>query len=268
MNLHKTSKIAIGQPVFERAWCLPLWFKCLEAQGIPKENITLCFAYSPGSDGTLEVLKYYGQEYGDLRIYEYDLPSFSDRDNLARFVTLSQLRNALLAMVRETEVDYFLSWDNDILFQPDSMHWLFDTIQEHGADAVGASIDMGGRNELMGYPSLMHFPDESSQIAYRKPWDTYPKDGPFEADAIMAVKLMTREVVDNSQYRWDTVGEDIGWCHSLAEQGYSRYLDPRCKGIHMYDKAMSIETMRKFSTLQYPEILPKLDHWYNLGESA
>ena len=269
MNKNATlasSKIAIGQPVFERAWCLPLWFDCLERQGIPKENITLCFAYSPGYDGTLEVLKHYGQEYGDLRIYEYDLPTFSGRDDFSRFTTLSQLRNALLGMVKETDAEYFLSWDNDILFPKNSMQWMFKTLQEKNAGAVGALIDMGGRDHIMGHPSVMHFPQALGEIAYRRPWSEYPHNEAFEAEIIMAVKLMTREVLENSQYRWDPAGEDIGWCYSLEEQNHSRWLEPRAHGIHLYDKATSIETMKAFKNLEYDELFSKLTYWYNQGE--
>lgn len=261
-------KIAIGQPVFERAWCLPLWFQCLEQQGIPKENITLCFAYSPSYDGTLEALKYYGESYGDLRIYEYDLPTFPGREDMSRFTTLSQLRNGLLSMVRETDVDYFISWDNDILFQPDSIHWMFDTLEEKQAGAVGASIDMGGRDDFMQHPSIMHFPEAVGEISYRKPWEEYSHTEPTQADIIMAVKLMSREVVDNCEYRWDKAGEDIGWCYSLQEQGYSRWFEPRTHGIHLYDKQLAIHTMKKFKTLEYPEILSKLKYWYNQGEPS
>ena len=261
----QTAKIAIGQPVFERAWCLPRWFECLERQGIPKENITLCFAYSPGSDGTLEVLKYYGEAYGDLRIYEYDLPTFPNRDDMSRFTTLSQLRNALLGMVKETDCEYFLSWDNDIMFPENSMHWMFDTMKEKEADAVGALIDMGGRDEAMGHPSVMHFPQAQGELAWRRPWDQYPSSAPFEADVIMAVKLMNRRTIENSQYRWDPSGEDIGWSYSLQEKGYSRWLEPRTHGYHLYDKLLSIETLKEHRHLDYNDLLPKLKYWYNRG---
>ena len=129
-------------------------------------------------------------------------------------------------------------------------------------------MDMGGRNDLMHHPSVMHFSGDPSTPAYRRAWSEYPHDEAFQADGIMAVKLMNREVIDTSQYRWDMVGEDLGWCHSLEELGHSRWLEPRTHGVHMYSKPHAIEVMKKFKDLSYPEIYPKLTYWYNDGEAA
>lgn len=261
MNGNKTNlknregvKLAIGMPVFERAWCLPLWFDCLEAQDlVPKEDITLCFAYSKSYDGTYDILRYRGDEYGDLLIYQYDLPTYSSRENMARFNELAALRNALLDMVKETDADYFLSWDNDILFPPRALQHLFID-----KDAVGACIDMGGIDEEMGHPSVMHFPQHEMEVAYRRPWSEYKQDEPFQCDIIMAVKLMKKKVYSNTRYRWDAVGEDIGWCHDCEEKGYERWLQPLARGYHLYDKTLNIEIMKQYSELEYPEILEPL----------
>lgn len=252
-------KLAVGMPVFQRAWCLPLWFDSLAAQELaPKEDITLCFAYSEGDDETHDILMERGNEYGNLMIYEFDqLPKYPDRMDMSRFTTLAQLRNALLDMVRETKADYFLSWDNDILFEPRALQNLFID-----KDAVGALIDMGGIDAQMKHPSVMHFPDAPGEVAYRRPWEEYPHSTPFQCDVIMAVKLMKKEVYENTEYRWDAVGEDIGWCHSAHEQGYERWLQPEARGIHLYDKDATLFILEKYEEQKYPEILEELRYWY------
>lgn len=250
-------KLAVGMPVFQREWCLPLWFDSLEAQNLaPKEDITLCFAYSKGTDRTHDILMERGNDYGNLMIYQYDVQSFPNREDMSRFTVLAQLRNALLGMVKETDADYFLSWDNDIIFEPDVLKSLFI-----GEPAVGALVDMGGRDGLMHHPSVMHFPQAVGEIAFRRPWNEYPHDKPFKADVIMAVKLMTKEVYSNTEYKWDVCGEDIGWSLNCAEKGYDRWLQPLARGIHLYDKDRAVEIMQN-SNAKYPEILDLLSRWY------
>lgn len=255
-------KLAIGCPTFERAWCLPLWFDCLAAQTTLLKlfkEISLCFAYSTSLDGTWDILENRGSKYAELRIYQFDLQTHSDRD-LNRLPILAQLRNGLLEMVRETEADYFLSWDDDILFPPNTVHRLTEYMSTDRA--VGALIDMGGNDQAMGHPSVMHFPQAPGEIAYRKPFNEYDWSTAFECDIIMAVKLMGKDVYMNSQYEWDPVGEDIGWSRNAHGKGYKKFIHPKVRGIHLYDKDISLEVLRKFSGVGYPEIMGPLSRWY------
>lgn len=254
-------KLAIGCPTFQRAWCLPLWFDCLAAQHLDEiaDEISLCFAYSKSYDGTYDVLQSRGSDYSELRIYQYDLATYSNRD-LNRLPVLAQLRNALLEMVRETDADYFLSWDDDVLFKPDSVARLFDTVYKD--TAVGALIDMGGNDKFMGHPSVMHFPQALGELAYRRPFQEYDWSDQFQCDIIMAVKLMGKEVYQNTQYTWDPVGEDIAWSLDAAAKGYQRSINPDVRGIHVYDKDIAIEIMKAFPRLEYPEILGPLSRWW------
>lgn len=255
------TELVVGMPIFERAWVTPLWFKCLEANLlVPKKNTTLCFAYSKGSDGTYEQLQYYGNDYKDLLIYEYDMQTYSDREDLSRFHALTSLRNGLLSMVREVSPDLFLSWDNDILFPPNTLQVMLETSKPN--NAVGALMDMGGRDEHMVHPSAMDFGATPNEPAFRRPWSEIPQDKPSECDIIMAVKLMGRKVYENTQYGWDMIGEDIGWCRDAEAKGYKRYLEPRARGYHLYDKARAIAIMKQHPDLDYPEILDPLRDWY------
>lgn len=253
-------KLAIGMPVFERAWCLPLWFDSLEAQKLaPKEDITLCFVYSKSFDGTYDILRRRGEEYGDLLIYEYDIKTYSSREDMARFNELVLYRNWLLDMVKEVDPDYFLSWDNDILFYPGRLQALLEVAASDRV--VGALMDMGGRDEVMAHPSVMDFGATPYEVAFRKPWKEYPHQEPFKCDIVMAVKLMGREVYQNARYRWDQVGEDIGFCHSCDELGYERWLQPQAHGIHLYDKDSCIAKMRRHR-MDYPSVLQALSKWF------
>jgi hypothetical protein len=254
-------KLAVGMPVFERAWCLSYWFDCLEAQELAdKKDITLCFVYSRSFDGSYDILRRRGEEYGNLMIYEFDLKAYSHREDVSRFHELTAYRNGLLDMAKETDAEYFLSWDNDILFQPKALQSLFEVAKPN--NAVGALMDMAGNDEAMGFPSVMHFPQGPGEIAYRNNWNSYPQDKPFQCDVIMAVKLMGKEVYENTRYRWDVTGEDIGWCHDCDEKGYKRFLQPKARGIHLYDKDLVIAKMRQHYRLNYPAILDPLRTWY------
>lgn len=253
-------KLVIGCPTFERAWALPIWFDMLEAQKLQEDyDITFCFAYTRSFDGTFDILENRASRMGDLKIYQYNLPTFENRD-LHRLPMLAQVRNALLNMVREEEPDYFLSFDDDILFPPDAIRKLF-TISKPN-NAVGALIDMGGNNEMMHYPSVMHFPNGPGELAFRRPFNEYDWSKPFKADIIMAVKLMGKEVYEKTEYRWDPVGEDIGWCHSCEDLGFDRWIHPDVQGIHMYDKLKAVEVMKAFPEAGYPELLYPLSRWW------
>lgn len=253
-------RLAIGMPVFQRAWILPLWFDCLAAQNLEEKfDISLCFAWSKDYDGTYDILENRGSKYDELRIYQFDLPTYEDRD-LNRFSTLSSLRNALLDMAMETDAEFFLSWDNDVLFYPNTVGRLFDVCNPD--TAVGALIDMGGNDTQMGFPSIMHFPQALGELAYRRPHSEYDWSSPFEVDIIMAVKLMGKEVFHNTRYGWDPVGEDIAWSHSAAGQGYKRYIHPDVRGYHIYDKDAAIKVQKTFHDKGYPDILGALSRWY------
>ena len=173
---------------------------------------------------------------------------------------LTQIRNALLEMVREEEPELFLSWDDDILFQPNAIASMFEVSKPD--NAIGALIDMGGNDTQMHFPSVMHFPQAPGELTFRRPFESYNWSGPFKVDVIMAVKLMGKEVYQNTQYRWDSVGEDIGWCFSCEDLGYERIIQPATRGIHMYDKRTAVDVMNTYPNSSYPELIYPLSRWW------
>jgi hypothetical protein len=253
-------KLVIGCPSFERAWCLPLWFDSVEAQRLDRYfDLTFCFAYTKSFDGTFDVLWNRASALGDVKVYQFNTPTFENRA-LNRLPMLAQVRNGLLEMVREEEPDYFLSWDDDILFPPFSIDELFQLGAKN--KAIGTIVDMGGNNYTMGFPSIMNFPNGPNELAFRRPYREYDLSKPLKVDVIMAVKLMGKDVYMNSEYRWDPTGEDIGWSHSCEELGYERWIQPSVKGIHLYDRDTCLEVLRKFPEATYPDLLYPLSRWW------
>ena len=114
----------------------------------------------------------------------------------------------------------------------------------------------------MSFPSVMHFGQTPYEPAYRRPWSEYPHEEPFKCDIVMAVKLMGKEVYQNTRYQWDQVGEDIGWCHSCEELGYERWSQPKARGLHLYDRELVIGKLRSWKHLDYPQVLSPLWTWY------
>lgn len=198
--------VTIGCPVAHRDWVLDAWFDHVEEAcwnaGVEPQYVFVGDTYWDKSFHVIErratnaLLEYAPNMKGDdRRTWNQD-----------RYAAMVQLRNQLLGVVRDLDPDFFLSLDSDILLHPDVLALLLDHMEHDDYDAIGARCYMTetGRN----CPSWARL---SSQNALQR----YDSEGYFQAQIIMAIKLMRRSAY-RIDYELHIQGEDIGW--SLACQ--------------------------------------------------
>jgi hypothetical protein len=224
-------KLLVGCPIFERAWIFDRWADSVLAQTWPAgTEVEYAFAYTPGEDDTLEAIlrRFRGEvlitHCGDLVAFRND-----QRGDDNRYYTLAEARNRLFDAATSRGMDYFLSWDSDMIF-PDVLGKLFID-----KPVVGALTDMTGVDWLMdeghGFPSFMQW----SERGPRRPegWKPEPGMEPFEVAVPMGTVLWRRDAFSRVRYCFDRLGEDIGVARMCEAYGIERWLVPEARGEHV-----------------------------------
>lgn len=224
-------KLAIGCPIFEREWCFDQWADSVESQRWPRgTKIEHHFVYTRGRDGTLGAIK---RRFPDATINHIEhLPTFtnSERADKRRYHVLAELRNFLLDSVRESDPDYFLSWDSDMTFGPVLNKLLI------GKPVVGALVEMLGHDWMFdthreaSFPSFMFL--SSGEGVRVQSWDM---GVPFKVGVVMGTVMMDRGTFERVQYRDHPQGEDIGFALCCEELGIEQWLAPGARGIHLHE---------------------------------
>lgn len=141
--------------------------------------------------------------------------------NNQRIAHMVGIRNLLLNKVRDVAPEYFLSLDSDVLLAPQGITTLFHAIERF--DVVGGKcyLDWPGRV----CPSYAMY---SNQNLLRPD----AGGGVFECDCVFAIKLM-KSWVYQVDYRHQRLGEDVGWCQAVKEQGGKIGWDGRVVNKHV-----------------------------------
>jgi hypothetical protein len=223
-------KIMVGAPVYRREWIIEQWFQymfaALEHAGVEDYSFAFVGDYR---DPTFEIINEFGTEY---KVYSKSAPEEDlggrkrtwDHDLYDKMV---YLRNDLLYIPRQMEPDFFLSADTDILINPEALSCMLESIQKF--DAVGGKLYMTPRSKF--HPSCAKLGREGQLIRSKDP------KGVFEAEIIMALKLMTPDAY-NVNYYFHEQGEDIGWCLQARYNGLKLGFDGRVANKHIMDPSM------------------------------
>ncbi|MGH2868993.1 MAG: glycosyltransferase family 2 protein [Solirubrobacteraceae bacterium] len=214
-------KVVIGCPVRSREWIMRRWFfhtsMAAEFAGVDVEYVFVVAADDPSR----EVIA--ASAPGPYRFVDSQEVTAPDLRgwNPTRFRHMTILRNWLLNAVRETDPDYFLSLDSDILLHEDALHNLIDTAGS-GYDAVGGKCWMTDLKDACSYLMLINShgfvrPDVHNVIP---------------VDVIMAIKLMSRKAYA-IDYIFDSDGEDVGWSREATRVGLKLGFDGRVCSKHV-----------------------------------
>lgn len=222
-------RIGVGCPIFEREWCLPRWFQCLFNQRVNPKNIDLVFAYTPGTDATMEIIEKYGSKFGSLSILDCaDLPAFKERDN-ERFFPLVILRNRIIDKLREIQPDFYFSYDSDIIIPEGCLK----TLIKDNKDIVGPWLDLVPPGLIPNCASI----EGKDGFVRRKPYALhYPQSGLYKVDTVFAAFLMKNEVFNSCTYAWHPAGEDFGWALDVRSKGFESWMNGDIIANHLYRK--------------------------------
>lgn len=236
-------KIIIGCPIYKRDWILKHWIKCILSQSLDVSDIGFVFEVSENDNETVSILEAWKSNDKRIPYFEIvarpDLPHFEHQDNgrqwtISKYANMVSLRNSLLETVRVQSPDAYLSLDSDILLtNPNTIELLFAHIKE-GADAVSPLMFMTPVGTK--YPSVMTWRDDDSGKAYRK--DSYPIGTYFKSDVIMAAKMMSRNVYEQTSYEIHVQGEDLGWSAQCRDKGFSLYSASYIYSPHIMSQKM------------------------------
>lgn len=149
-----------------------------------------------------------------------------------RYRRMVELRNTLLAAVREKSPELFLSLDSDILIHPDSVRKLISDLKLHdGYDAVGGKAYMTPKGR--SHPSYANL-NKRDHLIRPDMWHTGP------VDVIMAMKLMTPPAY-NIDYVVHDKGEDIGWSKAAKAAGLRLAFDGEIVNRHVMSPTMLLQ---------------------------
>lgn len=221
-------KLIIGCPIYKREWIFPLWAACIERQSIDLSNVGFVFETSPDDVGTLDLINQWKDRNKNIPLIQInvrdDIPHFEHKKGsrqwtLSKYENMIRLRNHLLKDVRELAPEYYFSLDSDILIKnPSTIELLINHIKD-GADAVSPLMFMTPIGTQ--FPSVMTWKNDGTDKAFRQ--DNYPIGTYFQADIIMAAKMMSKDVYNDVNYEFHTQGEDLGWCMDAKKKGYKLY---------------------------------------------
>lgn len=162
-----------------------------------------------------------------------------------------QARTQLCRMALETDADYVLWLDSDMIFEPSLMEDLMEAIQ--GKDMVTAIYHTRRppfRPVIWKTVTPGLLPTDCTVENY----DDYPTDGLFEIEAcgFGAVLMKTGVIRDVAETFHETFapvpgfGEDLSFCIRAKSCGFKMYADPRIQVGHKGSMIINGSTFQAF----------------------
>lgn len=240
--------LLIGCPVYKREWILPYWFACIEKQTYGIDNIGFIFELAKDDKETFDLLIKWKKVHPKVNIFDLEIrddlshhahEEGSRRWTFSKYENMVSMRNSLLDKAKKIQPDFYYSLDSDILLtNPNTIDLLMSHIISGKADAVNTLMYMTPFGTQ--YPSVMSWHESGGEKAYRE--TQYPIGDFFKADIIMAGKMMSKEVYNNSRYKFHPQGEDLGWSADCKDKGYNLY----CASYIYTPHIMGREELKKF----------------------
>ena len=223
-------KILIGSPVYQRAWILKEWFKCIEQQTIPLSDIGFIFELGPNDEETHQVIWEWHMSHPEVAFFDAvirdDIKHYTHPDGQrtwtkTAYYKMVDLRNSLLDRASCIGPEKYFSLDSDLLLEdPQTLEKLYHMLNRNGVDATSPLSYMYPKG--VKFPSVMTWIDGVGKRASRSLND-YKIGETFKSDIIMAAVMMNPDVYSNIRYIWHPQGEDLGWSGECARAGYSLY---------------------------------------------
>lgn len=219
-------KIAIGCPIRNRAWILPEYLEALQEIDYPSK--VYLFLENDSEDESLYILQ---QIKPDML---QSIKTGADRwrrgeYNQDQFSHLAEVRNQFLEMFLQTDADYLLSVDSDVIVPPDILTRLLELADEK--TIIGAAISNVAGKPLDGATPgnfLIRLNEYSGSYIHPP---HYELSGVMDVDVVGAVYLIPRKAIkDGVRYGENSQGEDIYFSQQAKGKGYKLQvlLDPIC----------------------------------------
>lgn len=224
-------KVMLGAPVRDRAWILPRFIKHIKESDLTGIELSSMFIVNDCSDNTADLLEEAGFNFKRVN----NLPSKTSGSIRGQYSYshLANLRNALLEEFLESDCEFLLSIDTDILVPTDGIRKLV----ENNRDIC--SMILCNQAGSIGYRA--HNIMEISNNGYYKHILRWDEGEIIPVDLTGAVYLIRREVVEAGvRYAHSTQGEDIPFCLKAQRKGFDIYCDTSLKPIHVMAQGVEL----------------------------
>jgi hypothetical protein len=240
-------RLIIGCPVYKRDWILDYWFERIENQTFPLEDIGFVFELGYFDDETHDKLFDWHARHPEVQVFDASVdddvlhhhhPEGHRSWSHDKYRMMVKFRNSLLQKVRCHSPEKYFSLDSDILLEnKNTIQILFDLCDREDIDAVCPLMYMTPRDQ--DYPSVMTWTGEGFR-ARRVP-EKYRIGSLFQADIIMAAKMMSKPVYDNVGYDFHSQGEDLGWSLQCKQLNYKLWCSSDIYAPHIMSRQMLSE---------------------------
>lgn len=218
-------RVMIGCPVRNRAWILPQYLQYLTALVYPPDQVEYCFVINDSQDKTEALLQEFARRFPVRLLYDNSSRPGGWRRGFYRFDRLAELRNRLLEAFLQSDCDYLLSVDSDILVPPHALQQLLRAEK----DMISALVWNGA--EIGDDQFYNIFAWEKGRLL---PIRDFPRDRVFPVDCTGAACLINRRVIEaGARYnsRWGP--EDIGFCKEVQELGFAIFCHGAVECVHV-----------------------------------
>lgn len=221
--------ILVGCPIQKREWIFSDWHWAVmtscHAAGL---NPGFIFVIDPNEE-PLNTIIHNLAKINNNRLWIVPVEEKAREDirdwNEQRYKRMVELRNLLLKHVRTISPPLFLSLDSDIILHPDTVTSMMANLTEEYA-AIGGKAYMTHIGQY--HPSYGRLSNHGN---LQRP----DSQGVFKVDVIMAIKLMKPEAY-NIDYKFDSMGEDIGFSKNCKEAGLRLCWDGTIANKHVMRK--------------------------------
>ena len=237
-------RLIIACPVYRRDWILDHWFDCIEKQTFPLKDVGFIFELGADDHLTHQKLFDWHARHPEVQIFDAEVnssekhhhhPEGSRSWSFEKYGMMVNFRNNLLSKVRCHQPEKYFSLDSDILLDnPKTIQTLFDLCDREDIDAVAPLMYMTPKGTE--FPSVMTWTPGKSRA--RRQISEYPIGKLFQADIIMAAKMMSKSVYENVDYKFHRQGEDLGWSFNCWEQGYRLWSESSIYAPHIMSQKM------------------------------
>lgn len=259
-------ELVVGAPVWDRGWCLDIWFDSVCANVTPSKT-GLVFVVPPEDQRTRDVIERRGAEFAFVEVVRDRAPAHDRRERLEdNHATLARARNALLKEVQQVGPKWYLSWDSDLLIAPR----VLAKLKSSGKPVTTVWTWLNRMQPRRG----RHWDDERSQlleVVWQEPvaatameWEAerrahhFPSNefgeraaGLWRCDVALAFQLMAPAAYARASYAPHPHGEDIPFNWQLKELGVDRWCYGGQPGVHLFNREQSIEEIR----VGYPQVM-------------
>lgn len=227
--------VLLGVPIHDREWILPLFLEKVIEIDYPKDLITIYFLVNNCDDGSLGIVKDFKSKHDTdykgiiIEIKNSPIRFKDERSTETRmkhtYSWLSTLRNMLLTKCVETNSDFLLSLDSDIIVEKDILKNLLSSEKD-----ICSSLIYNGwmytPDKPFAYPNILNLVNGNWKhiVSFRTkfPYKNEPNTI-IEVGMTGAISIISKEVCKKARYSEHIVGEDCAFSISALENGFKSY---------------------------------------------